>query len=280
MIGNLVFGDLRSNMNTLKQVFSAVAVTMVIFFPLSGTMDEIKDRLYKSIEKPMIYNAGVYTIDKAAKFVSKSIVLLTHITHKKEVVLQKIDHRLTQIEDNIRKDQLNAIDGMYQEFNVPREDQQTINSILRQYKELQKQNLLSSIQNECETLESVFPEVLSFCKQVNINPSAVKLKISDLEISDPSSIPVAEARGLQANYQFENDTLIVNDKDIINYPSVTLYPSFFELSYEKKIACFAHELTHLALQHYATMNILGMEIRYFTGAKKEEIIKSKNWKKK
>ncbi len=260
-------------MNKLNQVLSVLVVTTVIFLPLFGRMDEIKDKLYKSIERPTIYNAGVYTIDKTAKFLSNGIVLLAHITDKKELALQKIDRRLVKIEENIKNDELNAINALYQEFNVSGEDQQTINSILRQYKELQKQILLSSVQKGCNTLECASSEILSFCEQVGINPNAIQVKKSDT-----SKSLLADARGLRATYQFENNALIINDDDIISYPSVILYPGFFELSYDEENACLAHELTHLALQHHTVINILGREISYFTGAKKEEIIKSKNWK--
>jgi len=265
-----------TNMNKFikNQIFLILAIIITAPAPIYGMMDTIKERLYKSIEKPMIYNTGVYTIDKIAQLMSNTIVLFTCITHKKENVLQKIDHRLAQIEKNLKDDEIKAIDAMYQEFNVDKNDQQTINSVIRQYKEFQKQYLSQSHKKECDTLESSFPEILFFCKQINIHPSAVELRVSN----SPSSL-VAQAIGLKAHYQFENDKLIVEDNDIIGYPTVILYHKFFELPYEQRIAVMGHELTHLALQHEEMQNILGMEIKYFTGAKREEIINSKNWKK-
>ncbi|HEX4069353.1 MAG TPA: hypothetical protein VHX42_04610, partial [Candidatus Babeliales bacterium] len=64
-----------------KQIF-LIIIAIAISSPLYGMADTIKDRLYKFIEQPAIYNAGVYTIDTAAKFVSNSIAYLAHITHK------------------------------------------------------------------------------------------------------------------------------------------------------------------------------------------------------
>ncbi len=257
-----------------NQIFLILVIIITASAPLYGIIDTIKERLYKSIEKPMIYNAGVYTIDKTAQLISNTIVRFACITHKKESILQKIDHRLVQIEKNLRNDEIKTVNAMYQEFNVDKDDQQTINQVVRQYKEFQKQYLSQSHKKDCDTLESSFPEILFFCKQINIHPSAVELRISN----SPSSL-VAEAIGLKAHYQFENDKLIVKDNDIVGYPTVILYHNFFELSYEQRIAVMGHELTHLALQHEETQNILGMEIKYFTGTKREEIINSKNWKK-
>jgi Peptidase family M48 len=257
-----------------NQIFLVLAIIITASAPLCGMMDTIKERLYKSIEKPMIYNAGVYTIDKIAQLASNTIIRFICITHKKESVLQKIDHRLAQIEKNLKDDEIKSINAMYQEFNVDKDDQQTINSVVRQYKEFQKQYLSQSHKKECDTLESSLPEILFFCKQINIHPSAVELRISNL----PNSL-VAQTIGLRAHYQFENDKLIVEDNNIIGHPAIILHRNFFELSYEQRIAVMGHELTHLALQHEEMHNILGMEIKYFTGAKKEEIINSKNWKK-
>lgn len=276
-------GDIKMNKFTKKQIFFASSI-IIVSLPLYGMMDTIKEKLYKTIEKPMIYNAGVYTIDTTAKLISSTIIRLVRIRHKKETDIQKknsfqhynqkIDYRLAQIEERLKEDEKNAINAMYREFNITTQDQQTINSVLSQYKCFQKQYLSQFHKKECDTLEFVSPEILSFCKQININPTAVELKISH-----SSSPLVAAATGLKANYQFENDMLVVDDNNIIAYPAIILYPNFFELSYEQGIATIGHELTHLALQHEEMQNILGMEIKYFTEAKREEIMNSKNWKK-
>lgn len=255
-------------------ILFATVITIATANPLCGMMDKIKGKVYKSIEKQMIYDSGVYTIDKMAQLLSNTTFRLACITGKKEILLKKIDNRLAHIEQKLKDDETNAINRMYEEFNVDKEDQKTINSIIYQYKEFQKQYLSQDHTKKCDTLESASPKIISFCKRINIHPSAVELKVSD------SSSPfVAQATGLKANYQFENDKLIIENDDIIEYPAIVLNPGFFELSYEKGVGVIGHELTHLALQHFEKFNILGMEIKYFTGAKRNDVTNSKNWKK-
>jgi hypothetical protein len=181
---------------------------------------------------------------------------------------------LNQIKENLKRDEHNAIKGMYKEFNVSNEDQQTINLILSQYKEFSNQYLAEAHENNnnLHTIGSL--EILSFCKQINIHPTAVELKISNV----PNNSLVAVVEGLKASYQFENDKLIISGNDIIHYPSITFYPHLFKQDDEKVLAAIGHELTHLALQHNEVQNILAMEIKYFTKAKNEEILNSKNWK--
>lgn len=261
------------NKFTKKQILLVLVVAITASTTLYGMIDRMKKKLYKSIEKPMVYNAGVYTIDKTAKLLSNITIKLAHITHTKETALQKIDRRLTHIKATLKGDEIKAINEIYKEFNVTNQDQQTINSVLSQYKEFQKQYLSQPRKQECDTLESTCPEILSFCKQVNIHLSAVELRVSN----DDSSL-VAAASGLGANYQFENDMLIVGKNDIFGYPTITLYPNFSNLSYHEGVATFGHELTHLALQHHEVDSILFMEIKYFTSTKNEDIKNSKNRK--
>ena len=257
-----------------KQIF-LIMIAITANSPLYGTMDTLKDRLYKSIEKPAIYNAGVYTIDTAAKFLSNSVAGFAHITHKKIAVLQKINCRLDHITENIKRDEMNTINEIYKEFDVTHEDQKTINSIISQYSEFQKQYLSSPHEKQCDTLESTSSEILLLCKQMNIHPTAVELRLS--HSSSPHGY-VAVASGLAVNYQYENDTLIINKDDIIHHPAITLYPQFCEMSYNEQLATFGHELTHLASQHHENYNILAMEIKYLTKVHNEEIVNSKNFK--
>jgi hypothetical protein len=257
-----------------KSILLALAATIATSATACDMMDTIQEKLYKSIEKPAIYHAGVYTIDKTAKLMSGTILRLTRLTGKKEIALQKINGRLAQIEYNLKKDEINAINGMYKEFEVTDEEQQTINSILGQYQDFQKQYLSQPHEKKEETLVGVSSEILSLCEQLNIHPTAVELRLSD-----SASPLVAAAKGLAATYQFENDALMVNYNDIVQHPSVTLYSNFFNLSYEMGVATFGHELTHLALQHHEKDSILHMEIKYLTGAKNEALAKSKNFKK-
>ncbi|HSC25347.1 MAG TPA: hypothetical protein VLB80_04000 [Candidatus Babeliales bacterium] len=266
-----------------KQTFFIVIMTIAISVPLCGTVDIFKEKLYKFIENPLTYNAGVYMIDKTAKLISNIIIRLAPcIVYKNETNAYKqnrfqwyskiIDHRLSQIEENLKYDEINTINAIYKEFNVTSKDQQTINSILGQYKEMQKQYLFLPHKKEGTMLKFTSPEILSFCKQININPTAFELRISN----DSNSPFVATATGLGVNYQFNNNTLIIND--IVHCPVITLYPKFYELLYEDQVAVIGHELTHLILQHQTIANILLMEIKYFTEIKAEEVMISKIWK--
>ncbi|HEX4068769.1 MAG TPA: hypothetical protein VHX42_01600, partial [Candidatus Babeliales bacterium] len=193
----------------------------------------------------------------------------------KTALLQKINCRLNHITENIERDETKTINAIYEEFDVTHEDQKTINSMLSQYGEFQKQYLSRPHEKQCDTLESTSSEILSLCKQMNIHPTAVELKISH---SPSPHGYVAVASGLGANYQFENNTLIINKDDIIRHPAITLYPQFYEKTYNEQLATFGHELTHLASQHYEGYNILAREIKYLTKAHNEEIMNSKYFK--
>jgi hypothetical protein len=210
--------------------------------------------------------------------VSNTLIGFTYITQQKERVLEKIDYRLFQIENDLKDIEIQTINAMYQEFNIDKDDQQTINSLISQYKEFQQQYLSQTNKKECITVESLSSKIQSFCKNLNINPAAVEIKISNI-----SSPLVAETKGLRASYQFENDKLII--ENIVGHPAITLFPSFFELSDEQQLGVMCHEFNHLALKHHEIHNILGMEIKYFIRAKtgkiinSSEVIKSKNWKR-
>jgi excinuclease UvrABC ATPase subunit len=261
-------------MKKLITMQSLIALTF-IFPSTCNIIDTTKEKLYKSIEKPAIYNVGVYTIDTTAQLISNTIVKLTQLTGKEKAILQKINCRLNQITENIQRDEINAINQIYKEFNITDEDQHTINSILSQYKELQKQYLSRPHEKQCDTLESTSSEIVSLCKQMNIHPTAVELKLSH---SPSPHGYVASTSGLGVNYQFENNTLIINKNDIVHHPAITLYPQFCEVSYNEQLATFGHELAHLTSQHHESYNILAMEIKYCTEAHKEEIVNSKSFK--
>ncbi|HLW73279.1 MAG TPA: hypothetical protein VKR54_04495 [Candidatus Babeliales bacterium] len=82
------------NKLTKKQIFLVVAAAITVPLPLCGLMDGFKEKTYKLVEKPAIYNAGVYIIDKSAQLLSNTIVRLSRLTHKQATALQKVDHRL------------------------------------------------------------------------------------------------------------------------------------------------------------------------------------------
>jgi hypothetical protein len=259
-----------------KTITIQAFIALILTFPSTcNIIDTTQEKLYKSIEKPAIYNAGVYTIDKTTKLISNTIVKIAQLTGQEKATLQKIDYRLNHIVENIKGDEINTINAIYKDFNITNEDQHTINSILSQYREFQKQYLSRPHEKQCHTLESTSSEILSLCKQMNIHPTAVELKLSH---SPSPHGYVAAASGLAANYQFENNTLIINKNGIVSHPAITLYPQFCELSYNEQLATFGHELTHLASQHHESYNILAMEIGYSTKLNKEKILDNKNWK--
>lgn len=262
----------------MKRIIAIQAfIALTLVFPSTcNIIDTTQEKLYKSIEKPAIYNAGVRAIDTTAKLISNTIVKLTQLTGKEKATLQKIDCRLNRITENIQRDEINTVNTIYKDFNITNKDQHTINSILSQYGEFQKQYLSQPHEKQCDTLESTSPEIVALCQHMNIHPTAVELKLSH---SPSPHGYVAAASGLAVNYQYENDTLIINKDDIVHHPAITLYPQFCEMSYNEQLATFGHELAHLASQHHENYNILAMEIKYLTKAHNEEIINSKYFKK-
>ncbi len=262
-------------MKKIITIQTFISLTLV-FSSACNIADTAQEKLYKSIEKPAIYNAGVYAVNKTAQLISHTIAKLTQLTGKKKIVLNKIDCRLNQITENIKRDEINTVNAIYKDFNITDKDQHIINSIISQYRDFQKQYLSQPHEKQCDTLESTSTEIVALCKQMNIHPTAVELKLSH---SPSPHGHVAAASGLAVNYQCENDTLIINKNDIVHHPAITLYPQFCEMSYNEQLATFGHELAHLASQHHESYNILAMEIKYLTAAQKEDIIHSKYFKK-
>lgn len=262
------------------QIFLILSILCCI--PAYGILDTAKNRAFKFIEKPTVYNAGTYVIDKTATVLSTTATKFASIARFKETSEQKkqrlnkyvcrIDQRLARIENNLKQDEINAINNMYKEFEVTDEEQQTISAIIKQYKEYQQQYLYQAHEKTTEILAETSPEILSLCDQLNIHPTAIELRLAD------TSTSLAESTGLRVSYQLDDNNNLIMDDNIIGYPAIIFDPEFFTYPYEARIGTIAHELTHVALQHHAAQNILGMEIKYFTGAKTEDITGSKSWK--
>jgi hypothetical protein len=266
----------------LARIFFSLSA--IFFIPTYGFMDGLKEKAFKTIENPIVYNAGVAAIDATAKVLSKAITKFAHIPRLQETSEQKnqriskyidrIDQRLAHIENNLKQDEINAINDIYKDFKVTNEHQQIINSNIMQYKQYEKE-YLSLPHEETNNLDSV-PEISSLLKQMSIHPHAVKVELSTSPHSKDKKA-IASSQGLIIDYAIDNNTLIV--EKILSNPTITLYPIFLELSDLGSIAALGHELGHLASQHTTTKDVLRIELNYLAGIEQKQIQNNRNYKK-
>src|SRR5687767_8415429 len=146
---------------SMKSILFALSIIFCNF--AYGLLDHTKERIFKTIENPIIYNTGTYIIDTTASVLSIGIAKFANITRIKETPEQKkqrfnkyiyrIDQRLNQIENNLKQDEINTFNNVYEEFEITNKEQETINTIIQQYKEHQQQYLCQSHEEMADTLE-------------------------------------------------------------------------------------------------------------------------------
>lgn len=280
------------NKLSLKQVLYGLSlfVGFSLFVPACGMMDMFKEKAFKAIENKRVYYAGVDTIDKMANFISNSIVRLAHITRKNETAEQKnirlagynqlIDQRLKKIEDNLKQDRTNAINDIYKHFNVINENQHVLETIVKESKIVEK-NYMSQPHGDVIQDMPCPSQVLDLLKINNIHPTRLKVVLSTMD-GDKDLNASAESAIMDVNWKVNgtaNDLIVEVDAKVISPPKITIYPAFFNLPEENRLAVLGHEIGHLISQHSLDSDWLVWGISKIKGINPETICAHKSYKK-
>lgn len=241
---------------TSKTIF--FAATLACIMPLHG-MD--KKAWY---ENHTVYRSVTPLIDLLATVKANiCFVLLKRTQSNKNAKLpnQIIQHKLNQMEKNLRKDEANAIQDLATAYKITNEQFNTITSWANQYKKFEKE-YMSQPQIETTHDEGFPSEIFPILEQNGIHPKGISLINS--KQPDSNKLTIASALPIDANIEINNDILIISK--IITPPSITIYPKLLTnpaLSKNKK-AFFIHEATHLKEQHPTTQTLIKFGIYNFT----------------
>jgi hypothetical protein len=263
-------------------IFFILAITF--FAPSYGMMSTFKERAHKTYENHTVYKQGVKTIDIIVNGMSNVAVWFVHTFHRndnptqKEHFLQRyeqmINNRLAQIEKNIRQDEKNAINAIYDEFNISFENRQIIESCIHQFKQFEKE-YMSCPHEETVTDAPLDPMYVTLFKKYNIHPNGINV-ITLASPATENKLRNASASGLKAEIVINDGNITV--RKVLSPPTIKLYPRFFSLlSNIEQQSTIAHELCHLIEQHPATQNGLCIGISHFTGKNSTEIVNNKKF---
>lgn len=246
--------------------------TLFIFFliplhTLAYNMDIAEDITYL-IGTPLI---------TAAQYIKAhgELIAYTCLPHHRERAIQKIQQQRSRIEQELKQDEADAIKALYEDFNVPEQQQKMFDDLNYQYEQFEKK-WLTSPHDQFFHDENFPKEIFPILKRNGLHPSAL-----DLEFS--SEIPSAAAIGIRFNIASDNYLMKQNVK---KQPTIEINPQPFPwhpfyLLYKTNAinALLIHEVGHLQSHHDVKKLFLINCIRHSTNAAQQEITHNKNYQR-
>jgi hypothetical protein len=254
-------------MKKLKTTRALFIFFLVPLHTLAYSMDIAEDITYL-IGTPLI------TVAQCIK-AHGELIAYTCLPHHRERAIQKIQQQRSRIEQELKQDEANAIKALYEDFNVPEQQQEMFGTLNHQYEQFEKQWLISP--HDQFFHDENFPkEIFPILKRNGLQPSAL-----DLEFS--SEFSCAAAIGIRFNTHSDNYLMKQNVKKQptieINPQPLPRHPLY--LLYKTNVinAILIHEVGHLQSHHYAKKLFLISCIRYCTNAAQQEITNNKNYQR-
>jgi hypothetical protein len=178
---------------------------------------------------------------------------------------QLIDRRLKIIETNLKQDEKNVINDLFNDYGITQEQRQAIIAKIDEEKQFEKE-YMSRPRKEAASEINIKPEYEHIYQAARIHPQSVKLtKVDDIGALH------ARARSVTTEPS-SNDP----KKRTIIFPAEVQLLSSISPSLESPI--LAHEIGHLASHHNAIVDTLENSLTSITGTTPEQIHNNKNFK--
>jgi len=190
---------------------------------------------------------------------STELAIFSSSPKMRELGIRIAQNRRALIKQNLKQKEKNAINGLYVDFNIPKEQQQKIALYTRQYIQFEKQWL--STDHENFNHHEDFPkEIMPILQKNNIKPSALQLSIAPKNRGNT----IATASMLHSTISHNRDGLKV--EKVLTPPTIKIYPFFHQLMWmgplsfllrdNDKKANLIHETGHIKAHHHAKANFL------------------------
>ena len=277
---------MKKVINTLniRLVFFALSVTFCA--PLCGMntlVTQLKSGLtdLKWAIKANTYTKSTIATDCTMSIVSKIGYQYLKYTQKKDPAFAKkfIEHKLTQIKNNLEQDETKAINALAKDYKITDKQQGHIKELINQYKEYGKWYMLEHWDNVNASHDESLPkEIMPILEKNKIHPSYTALAVSPTPFEHANNAACATALEFE-DYDFNRIIKNQNCPTVISSHNVTIYPLYFNLSKIFQLGVLIHEVGHIANQDWTTKLCIGTAIHTLTKTPSAAILANNNYKK-